>query len=372
MNAVTAKAITIYTSGACPTDPGPGGYTATLAYDAHRKTFSAGYRWTTTERMALMAAIIGLTALKESCQVTLYSPAQSLVNAITQGRLPRWHARNWQQNNQPMSNADLWQELYQLSRNHELTAIEVQAQNAPADYNQARHLALSVIQQQPLRADTPYEKATSWQPTPIDNANERPSHTPKDITLPPKLPVDHIVAGVEIRQVGAVLHIPYGGQVYIWDGQSWSDKSYVTPPTAVIQALNGLLADYLAAEDQTIADPVELLRRAVEARDATQHSRAEQLARRVLDLIPGHPPALAILCATLRARGKPQQALAETQEFAQLSHAPLLTSRAAALCDLQRWSEAKRVIGRALALGKSEEAFNVVKRIKAAQPHLYP
>jgi hypothetical protein len=58
--------------------------------------------------------------------------------------------------------------------------------------------------------------------------------------------------------------------------------------------------------------------------------------------------------------------------FLPTDNGPLLTSRAAAFCDLGRWEEARRSVGRALAIsGGSEEAFMVVKRIKQHRPDLY-
>ena len=54
-----------------------------------------------------------------------------------------------------------------------------------------------------------------------------------------------------------------------------------------------------------------------------------------------------------------------------LPYPVLLTSRAAALCDLGIWEEAKKTVGRSLAISKSAEAYNVVNRIKAAKPDLY-
>ena len=53
------------------------------------------------------------------------------------------------------------------------------------------------------------------------------------------------------------------------------------------------------------------------------------------------------------------------------THVPLLTTRAAAYCDLKLWEQAKKIIGKALAIEESEEAFMVVKRIKAARPEIY-
>jgi len=61
-----------------------------------------------------------------------------------------------------------------------------------------------------------------------------------------------------------------------------------------------------------------------------------------------------------------------TEGLKHLSSPVLLTTRAAALCDLERWEEAKRAVGAALAMGKGDpEAFNVVSRIKSNRLDLY-
>lgn len=58
------KQVEIFTDGSCTGNPGPGGYGAIMRYRQHEKTFSAGYRLTTNNRMELMAAIVALEALK--------------------------------------------------------------------------------------------------------------------------------------------------------------------------------------------------------------------------------------------------------------------------------------------------------------------
>lgn len=169
------------------------------------------------------------------------------------------------------------------------------------------------------------------------------------------------------------IHIDLDGKSYTWTGAEWYETdTFLTPPLTIVRTLNARLTQRLARQDATISDLDVLLERASTARDALQHERAEKLVRRALRLSPGNPGALAILCSVLRARGLPQQALDETEAFRAMSYPPLLTSRAAALCDLGRWEEAKREVGRALAIAEgSEEAFSVARRIKAARPDLY-
>ncbi len=70
------KQVEIFTDGSCLGNPGPGGYGAIMRYRQHEKTFSAGYRLTTNNRMELMAAIVALEALKEHCEVMLSTDSQ--------------------------------------------------------------------------------------------------------------------------------------------------------------------------------------------------------------------------------------------------------------------------------------------------------
>lgn len=161
------------------------------------------------------------------------------------------------------------------------------------------------------------------------------------------------------------------GVTYIWTGSSWFDSHYIKPPVILIQRLNTLLEAQLANDDLNISDIYDLTHRAKIAREAKQYARAESLARRVLQLHPESHAAAAVLCASLRARGLAFQALEETDRFKHTNNVPLLTSRAAALCDVHHWEEAKQTVGRALAIGGGEEAFLVVKRIRRARPDLY-
>ena len=162
------------------------------------------------------------------------------------------------------------------------------------------------------------------------------------------------------------------GQEYIWIDSEWFDaRTYISPPQVIVRQLNALIERELASEDALISNAAVLIARASAARDAEQYHRAETLVRRALFLAPDNCAAAAVLCSILRATSRPQQALRETAKFKSDHHPALLTSRAAAFCDLHKWEEAKREVGQALAIATSEEAFQVVHRIKAARPDLY-
>ena len=76
------KKVDIYTDGACSGNPGKGGWGAILIYNSIEKELSGFETETTNNRMELMAAIKALSALKEPCEVDLYSDSAYLCNAI--------------------------------------------------------------------------------------------------------------------------------------------------------------------------------------------------------------------------------------------------------------------------------------------------
>lgn len=116
------KAVKIYTDGACSGNPGPGGWGAILRYNSVEKELSGGEARTTNNRMELMAIIFALEALKEPCDVELYSDSQYVVNAMTEGWARRWKANGWMRNRkEPALNADLWERLLALCESHRVS-----------------------------------------------------------------------------------------------------------------------------------------------------------------------------------------------------------------------------------------------------------
>ncbi|MEB7539307.1 ribonuclease HI [Pantoea anthophila] len=114
------KQVEIFTDGSCLGNPGPGGYGAILRYGQHEKTFSAGYRLTTNNRMELMAAIISLEALTQPCDVVLSTDSQYVRQGITSW-IYNWKKRGWKTaDKKPVKNVDLWQRLDQALSTHKI------------------------------------------------------------------------------------------------------------------------------------------------------------------------------------------------------------------------------------------------------------
>ena len=130
------KTVELYTDGACRGNPGPGGWAAILVYGAKEKELSGGEASTTNNRMELMGAISGLSALKEPCTVELYSDSKYLVDAVTLGWAEGWRRKNWKKaDGSRAKNEDLWEKLLELLRLHDVHFHWVKGHNGH-DYNE--------------------------------------------------------------------------------------------------------------------------------------------------------------------------------------------------------------------------------------------
>lgn len=115
------KTVTLYTDGACSGNPGPGGWGAILKYGTHEKELSGGAAETTNNRMELTAVIEGLSILKESCEVELYSDSKYVIDALSKGWVYSWQKNGWKKaDKKPALNVDLWEKLLALLERHTL------------------------------------------------------------------------------------------------------------------------------------------------------------------------------------------------------------------------------------------------------------
>ena len=127
--------VTIYTDGACSGNPGPGGWGTILMYNENKKEISGGKDNTTNNVMELTAVIEGLKLLKFPCKVKLYSDSAYVVNAFNQKWIYGWLKNGWKNaSKEPVKNNELWQELYELTKIHEVEFIKVKG-HADNEYN---------------------------------------------------------------------------------------------------------------------------------------------------------------------------------------------------------------------------------------------
>ena len=122
---------TIYTDGSCLKNPGgPGGYAVVIFREGEMiEELSGGEAVTTSNRMELMAAVVGLRAVREPSEITLYSDSQYLIKTLTQG---------WKR----MKNVDLWTRLDQAARPHRVAWQWVRGHNGNPGNVRADALAI--------------------------------------------------------------------------------------------------------------------------------------------------------------------------------------------------------------------------------------
>ncbi|MGB0375671.1 MAG: ribonuclease HI [Flavobacteriaceae bacterium] len=149
--------IVLYTDGSSLGNPGPGGYGIILEWVGknYRKEFSQGYRYTTNNRMELMAVIVGLETLKQKpCNVLVVSDSRYVVDAVTKKWVLGWEKKNFKNKKNP----DLWRRYLRIARKHQLEFQWVKGHNEHPQNERCDALAQGAAKSQVLEIDENYEK----------------------------------------------------------------------------------------------------------------------------------------------------------------------------------------------------------------------
>jgi ribonuclease HI len=142
---MTVPQVCLYTDGACSGNPGPGGWGALLTMGPHEKELCGAEAHTTNNRMEMMAAIQGLRALKNPCQVDLYTDSQYLREGITSW-IVGWKKNGWKTGaKKPVKNEDLWRLLDDLVQIHDIRWHWVKGHNGHPENERVDLLARSAI-----------------------------------------------------------------------------------------------------------------------------------------------------------------------------------------------------------------------------------
>ena len=138
---MTEKRVILYTDGACKGNPGTGGWGVVLEYGEHRKELFGGDVGTTNNRMELIAAIAGLSALKSRCVVDLYTDSVYVKDGITKW-LSNWKSNGWRTaSKKPVANQDLWEQLDQAVSDHQVNWHWVKGHSGDPGNERADELA---------------------------------------------------------------------------------------------------------------------------------------------------------------------------------------------------------------------------------------
>ena len=138
--------VIIYTDGACSGNPGPGGWGSILIYKENKKEISGGKKDTTNNVMELTAVVEALKLLKFKCKVSIYSDSAYVVNAFNQKWIYGWMKNGWKNaSKEPVKNKELWQELYRLTQEHEVSFIKVKGHSDNEYNNRCDEMAREAI-----------------------------------------------------------------------------------------------------------------------------------------------------------------------------------------------------------------------------------
>jgi ribonuclease HI len=144
--------ITITTDGACRFNVGPGGWACSVRDEQQLVEQAGGCLQTTVNRMELQAAIEGLKALKEPCEVLLISDSRYLLDGVT-SRRQRWRVNGWMIERHgrtyPLANLDLWLQLDELAQKHVILGQWVKSHSAHPDHERCEQLASAQAAQFP-------------------------------------------------------------------------------------------------------------------------------------------------------------------------------------------------------------------------------
>jgi ribonuclease HI len=148
-----SRKIEIYTDGAARGNPGPGGYGIVLKYDNHRKEISRGFKYTTNNRMELLAVIVALEQLKyKRSEVVLYSDSSYVCNAINKGWIKVWEKKGFRKTKNP----DLWKRFLNLYRDHNVQLVWIKGHSENPDNDICDQLAVTASKENNLPEDEGY------------------------------------------------------------------------------------------------------------------------------------------------------------------------------------------------------------------------
>ncbi|GHU26929.1 ribonuclease HI [Bacilli bacterium] len=137
----TNKKVIIYTDGACSGNPGKGGWGALLKYGNTIKEIYGGDPDTTNNRMELKAVIMALSALKQECNVELYTDSQYVKKGITSW-INGWKKNGWKNSKkQDVANRELWEELDTIVSKHKVEWFWVRGHGSDEINERADELA---------------------------------------------------------------------------------------------------------------------------------------------------------------------------------------------------------------------------------------
>ena len=147
----------IYTDGAAKGNPGNGGYGVVmeLVGTSYKKEFYEGFRYTTNNRMELLAVIVGLEKItKPNMQVLVVSDSKYVVDSVEKKWVFGWEKKGFKDKKNP----DLWMRFLKIYRQHQVDFKWIKGHNNHPQNERCDELAVMASGLPNLSVDAFYEK----------------------------------------------------------------------------------------------------------------------------------------------------------------------------------------------------------------------
>jgi ribonuclease HI len=144
--------IHLFTDGACTGNPGPGGWAYILRHvgTGKEKEAAGAARLTTNNRMELLAVISGLEALREPCDVTVFTDSVYVGKGLSEW-MPKWKANDWRRREgaewKPVKNEELWKRLDELVTVHQVIYKRVAGHSGHPENERCDQLAVQAYKE---------------------------------------------------------------------------------------------------------------------------------------------------------------------------------------------------------------------------------
>ena len=146
--------INLYTDGSAKGNPGRGGFGLVLISGKHYKEISQGFRYTTNNRMELLAVIVGLENLKsKKCDVLVFSDSKYVVDSVEKKWVFQWVKKGFK----GKKNADLWKRFLLIYQKHNVSFQWVKGHAGHPENEKCDHLAVEASDYKELLIDKGYE-----------------------------------------------------------------------------------------------------------------------------------------------------------------------------------------------------------------------
>ena len=150
--------IHIYTDGSALGNPGPGGYGIIIEWVGKNyiKEFSRGFKYTTNNRMELLAVIEALEMLKQRpMDVLVFSDSKYVIEAVDKKWVFGWVKKQFKGKKNP----DLWKRFLAIYAQHNVRFQWVKGHNDHPQNERCDYLALTAAKNMAVEHDRYYEQS---------------------------------------------------------------------------------------------------------------------------------------------------------------------------------------------------------------------